>query len=191
MEQSKPWVDAVIAVTIGGSLLVGAYGAYVGTATKDDPTAWFVLSGVFFGIAILVPVFVWLIRPMTAKVDAWANRTLADAKASNAIASSTSAALPRSAPAAPIAPVQRLLSPNVLTIKSAMYGASATSQFADVTERVTGLVQEGCRLDMVVDNENLGVDPALNQVKELRLTYEYNGEGKATRYPEGKHIVLP
>ena len=60
-------------------------------------------------------------------------------------------------------------------IQSARYeSVSNTSKFRDVTSSVNSLAQAGA-FSRVVNNSNFGPDPAVNQLKRLRVNYTLNG----------------
>ncbi len=75
-----------------------------------------------------------------------------------------------------------------LRIISAAYGSG--HQFRDVTDSLKRWIRQD-RLDIRVDNETLGTDPAPNRRKELRITYEYAGESKTINVREGDRCNIP
>ena len=62
-----------------------------------------------------------------------------------------------------------------LEIRSARYETLDGSKGADVTARLKALARDG-GLSVMADNDALGGDPALNQVKQLRAAYVLNGQ---------------
>lgn len=77
-----------------------------------------------------------------------------------------------------------------LIIRHATYEAVAETGAADVTSALTSHIKDG-RLKMVVNNENLGVDPAQNVVKHLHVEYEYGGQIFKKEINERQTLVLP
>ncbi len=75
-----------------------------------------------------------------------------------------------------------------LAIVSARYGEGRRSR--DVTERVRSFVRNG-RLDIVVDNDSFGFDPAPGRVKTLSIEYTLDGDRRDVRVPEGGRLRLP
>ncbi len=75
-----------------------------------------------------------------------------------------------------------------LKIVSAAYGAGR--EFRDVTGSVRRWVRQD-RLDIRIDNETLGIDPAPDRRKELRITYVYAGETRTINIREGDRCVIP
>ena len=61
-----------------------------------------------------------------------------------------------------------------LVIRHATYEAVDGAGSADVTAAVAGQVKKD-RLNLVVNNKNLGQDPTPNHVKQLRVEYELGG----------------
>ncbi|MEI7908064.1 MAG: family 78 glycoside hydrolase catalytic domain [Verrucomicrobiota bacterium] len=59
-------------------------------------------------------------------------------------------------------------------IQSARYESVSGTGFRDVTSQLVALAQSGS-LSIVVNNTNFGPDPALKQVKRLRVNYTLNG----------------
>jgi alpha-L-rhamnosidase len=77
-----------------------------------------------------------------------------------------------------------------LIIRHAVYEAVANKGSADVTAALRRRVQNG-RLDVKVDNDTMGVDPAPNIVKQLRIEYEYDGQTFKKEFDENLPLVLP
>jgi hypothetical protein len=70
----------------------------------------------------------------------------------------------------------------------AEYGAD--TRWADVTARVRSLIQ-GDVLDIKVNDTNMGADPAVGQVKTLRLyVRDPRGQTQTLSYEEGQHIQV-
>jgi len=78
---------------------------------------------------------------------------------------------------------------DALVIRKATYGSVAAGE-ADVTEALNRHVEQG-RLKMVVNNQNLGVDPASNVVKQLAVEYTYRGQSIQREVAENQTLVLP
>ncbi len=75
-----------------------------------------------------------------------------------------------------------------LRIVQASYGAG--NRRRDVTSRLQSLVRNN-RLDVLVNNNTMGGDPALGQPKNLQLTYEYQGQRRNTNMSEGGRLTVP
>ena len=75
----------------------------------------------------------------------------------------------------------------VLTIQKAEYGAA--TRFADVTATVRAALQNNS-LTLEANNQTLG-DPALHQVKSLRVTYTLGGAMQRIEVPENGTLHLP
>jgi hypothetical protein len=75
-----------------------------------------------------------------------------------------------------------------LRIVQASYGAG--NRRRDVTSRVQSLVFNN-RLNVLVNNNTMRVDPAPGQPKNLQLTYEYQGQRRNTNMGEGGRLTLP
>jgi hypothetical protein len=60
----------------------------------------------------------------------------------------------------------------------------------DVTAALAGQVKDN-RLSVVVNNKNLGRDPAFNVVKRLRVDYELGGQSYKKEVNENQRLVLP
>ncbi|MEJ0091638.1 MAG: family 78 glycoside hydrolase catalytic domain [Limisphaerales bacterium] len=77
-----------------------------------------------------------------------------------------------------------------LIIRHATYETVAEGQAADVTAVLNGNIKQG-RLKMVVSNKTLGVDPATNVVKRLKVEYEYRGQTIKKEADEDQTLILP
>lgn len=75
-----------------------------------------------------------------------------------------------------------------LQITRAQYGAGY--RFADVTSRLSGLVQ-GDSLNLRVTNDAMGGDPAPNERKVLTVNYVYGGQVGQAFANEGDTLALP
>ena len=77
-----------------------------------------------------------------------------------------------------------------LVIKKALYeavdGAGALDVTAVLAARVTNQM-----LNVTVNNQALGKDPARQHVKQLRVAYELDGKAFEKTVPEGQALVLP
>jgi len=73
-------------------------------------------------------------------------------------------------------------------IDRATYGAGA--QTRDVTALLQSRVANN-RLDLPVNNDAMGGDPAYNQVKQLQLTYEWGGQVHEITANENDLLALP
>lgn len=76
-----------------------------------------------------------------------------------------------------------------LVITTALYGVADNE--ADVSERLTELIDQSGVLDFEVTLEYLLIDPAPEQLKTLRLRWSEHGRGKASAFREGTHVVIP
>ncbi|MBC8096970.1 MAG: family 78 glycoside hydrolase catalytic domain [Akkermansiaceae bacterium] len=85
----------------------------------------------------------------------------------------------------PVAP-----SVTTLLIRRATYEAVEKSGVADVTAALTSLVKEN-RLKVEVNNKTLGIDPAQNLAKRLRVEYELGGKAYSKVVDENQTLVLP
>jgi alpha-L-rhamnosidase len=77
-----------------------------------------------------------------------------------------------------------------LVIRRATYEAVENSGAADVTAALARHVKEN-RLSVQVDNKTLGIDPAQNLVKRLRVEYELGGKSLTKEIDENQTLVLP
>lgn len=77
-----------------------------------------------------------------------------------------------------------------LVIRRAIYEGAARGQAADVTARLMSHLDHG-RLKMVINNKTMGLDPAYNVVKRLRVEYEYGGRSFSKEVGENQLLVLP
>jgi hypothetical protein len=75
-----------------------------------------------------------------------------------------------------------------LQITRAQYGAG--NRFADVTERLRSMVQDGS-LSTWVTNSTMGVDPAEGKRKQLTVYYTLNGRRDRIVVNEGDYLNLP
>src|SRR4051812_18518894 len=75
-----------------------------------------------------------------------------------------------------------------LQITHAEYGAG--SRFTDVTSRLNSQVQNG-QLNMQVNNDTMGGDPARNSAKTLRVEYTYGGRPQQVVVNENSQLNLP
>ena len=89
---------------------------------------------------------------------------------------------------APKTPAETATAP--LIIRHATYEAVAEGRAADVTAALMTHVEQN-HLKMVVNNQNLGVDPALNIAKRLRVEYEYGGQLLKKEIEENQTLELP
>jgi alpha-L-rhamnosidase len=83
-------------------------------------------------------------------------------------------------------------SPSTLTlaILHASYEAVDGAGAADVTAALAGQVKND-RISVVVNNNNLGGDPALNHVKRLRVEYALGGQSVKKDIAENQPFALP
>ena len=77
-----------------------------------------------------------------------------------------------------------------LVIRRAIYEAVGNSGVADVTAALARQVK-GNRLSVLVNNKTLGVDPAQNLVKRLRVDYELGGKAFTKETDENQTLVIP
>lgn len=84
----------------------------------------------------------------------------------------------------------RLPDPALLTLRitKASYGAG-TQRKDELTLLQRSMMND--RLDMDVNNTTMEGDPALNSVKDLQVTYEWQGRAYEIRVPEGSSLHLP
>ena len=78
-----------------------------------------------------------------------------------------------------------------LTILQATYAALDGAPTVDVTKHVAPMVRDGRRLNLRVEPKQLGGDPAVNHVKELRVVYEFNGAPGDAAARDFDDLVLP
>lgn len=76
-----------------------------------------------------------------------------------------------------------------LEIRHAVYEAMDGSGSLDVTARLAAAVVDGC-LDLTVNNEAFGNDPALQHVKQLRVDYTSNGKPGTVTLAENQPLHL-
>ncbi|HEV2437846.1 MAG TPA: family 78 glycoside hydrolase catalytic domain, partial [Verrucomicrobiae bacterium] len=77
-----------------------------------------------------------------------------------------------------------------LIIRRATYGAVTGRHAVDVTAALASHVQHG-HLRVVVNNETMGVDPAPDVVKHLRVEYQYGRQSFTREVNENQTLVLP
>jgi hypothetical protein len=75
-----------------------------------------------------------------------------------------------------------------LRIVSATYGAGGRS--ANVTNRLQELIQND-RLNVVVNNDSMGGDPAPDNHKKLEVTYTFRGRQRRATVSEGGTLDIP
>lgn len=75
-----------------------------------------------------------------------------------------------------------------LLIVRGYYGVQG--QTANVTDRLQSMVRDG-GLELWVNNQNLGGDPAIGADKVLIVIYRYRGQEQATAVREGNRLVIP
>jgi hypothetical protein len=85
-------------------------------------------------------------------------------------------------------PPARPATPEALVIVKAEYGAGAQS--ADVTALLKSAVKDD-RLSLVADNATMGGDPALRQVKHLRVSYTLGGRPQQIDVGENGRLQIP
>lgn len=76
-----------------------------------------------------------------------------------------------------------------LEIRSATYEAVDGSGSADATAKLAASVGDG-RLDLIVNNDLVGKDPALQHVKQLRVDYIIDGKPASVTIPENQTLSL-
>ncbi|HEY4414123.1 MAG TPA: family 78 glycoside hydrolase catalytic domain [Verrucomicrobiae bacterium] len=79
---------------------------------------------------------------------------------------------------------------DTLIIRRATYEAVEGNRVADVTTMLASHVKQN-HLKLVVNNKTLGVDPAFNVVKRLRVQYEYAGKTFEKEIDENQTLALP
>ncbi len=77
-----------------------------------------------------------------------------------------------------------------LEIQHAVYAAPDGAGELDVTAKLSRLVRDG-QLVVEADNSVIGVDPAVNHIKELRVEYTLDGKPGRVTVPEGETLTLP
>jgi hypothetical protein len=77
-----------------------------------------------------------------------------------------------------------------LEIQHATYAATDGTNGMDVTATLSAFVHDG-QLAVEANNSVMGVDPAVNQVKELRVDYTLDGQPGRATVPEGETLTLP
>ena len=77
-----------------------------------------------------------------------------------------------------------------LVIQHASYEAVDGPGAKDVTALIAREVKNN-RINLVINNRNLGGDPALNLVKRLRVEYELGGQSFKKEIPENQALALP
>jgi hypothetical protein len=77
-----------------------------------------------------------------------------------------------------------------LEIQHAIYTATDGTNGMDVTAKLSKLVRDG-QLAVEANNSFFGVDPAVNQVKELRVDYTLDGQPGHATVPENETLTLP
>ncbi len=75
-----------------------------------------------------------------------------------------------------------------LRVINATYGAGG--HFANVTARLQDLVQNNS-LNVGVNNDSMGGDPAPHERKTLNLTYSWRGQERRANIPEGGTLTIP
>jgi alpha-L-rhamnosidase len=77
-----------------------------------------------------------------------------------------------------------------LVIRRAVYHPDDSQDGADVTAALVSHVENN-GLSMMVNNETLGVDPANDHVKQLRVEYEWAGQTHTVEINENQTLTLP
>ena len=77
-----------------------------------------------------------------------------------------------------------------ITIQKAVYGAVGAGGSADVTRKLTKLINAGSAT-VAVSNSNFGGDPAPSVVKQLKIQYKIDGKAGEATFPENAAIMLP
>ena len=77
-----------------------------------------------------------------------------------------------------------------LAIRRATYQANDGKGSTDVTAALVRQVQND-RLAIVVNNKTLGVDPALDHIKQLHVDYEWEGQPHTLEVNENDPLILP
>ncbi len=80
---------------------------------------------------------------------------------------------------------------NTLRIVQANYGATGGRGNRNVTQRLQGMIRNNNRLDITVNNQSMGGDPAVGQSKQLIVVYEYRGRRNTSTVPEGGRLNIP
>ena len=80
---------------------------------------------------------------------------------------------------------------NSLRIVQANYGATGGKGQRNVTQRLQGMIRNSNRLDITVNNQSMGGDPAVGQSKQLIVVYEYRGRRNTQTVPEGGRLTIP
>jgi hypothetical protein len=80
---------------------------------------------------------------------------------------------------------------NSLRIVQANYGATGGRGQRNVTQRLQGMIRNSNRLDITVNNQSMGGDPAVGQSKQLIVVYEYRGRRNTQTVPEGGRLTIP
>ena len=77
-----------------------------------------------------------------------------------------------------------------LVIRQATYEANDGGGTADVTATLVHQVEDD-RLVMPVNNRTLGVDPARDHIKQLRVDYEFDGRDYTDKVRENETLTIP
>ena len=77
-----------------------------------------------------------------------------------------------------------------LVIQHATYAAVSGGRSSDVTAKLSSLVHDG-QLDVVVKNDTLGPDPAVDRKKQLFVDYTLDGQAFHVVTPEDATLSLP
>jgi Domain of unknown function (DUF3395) len=75
-----------------------------------------------------------------------------------------------------------------LRILQASYGSG--NRRRDVTNRLQSMVRHN-RLNLLVNNDSMGGDPAFNQPKNLQVTYAFQGQQRNVNVNEWSNLTLP
>ena len=78
----------------------------------------------------------------------------------------------------------------VISIRKATYEAVDGAGALDVTELLSGMAKNGA-IRVTVNNDALGSDPALNHVKQLRVSYDLNGKSLEKIIAENQTLAIP
>lgn len=177
-DSSKPLVvELAVVIALGTGATCAAIATSI--ASREPPGnahGWAVWSGVFFAVAVLVPLLVYGLHPLLATLDARATRRLAKARAMKTAARAD-------APPEPVLQPHAADQPKAVQILEAHYGAQGKHN--DVTDVVLKHVNDG-RLKIKVNNVVLGPDPIVDVVKHLWVKYRFgkNGEEQTIEFPE-------
>jgi alpha-L-rhamnosidase len=77
-----------------------------------------------------------------------------------------------------------------LIIRHAIYAGEDGEGSTDVTDILARQIKDN-RINLMINNQRFGMDPATNQVKQLKVEYEWNGRVFQKEIGENQRLIIP